>query len=151
MKGLIPTWSHRLRRLTAGDSLRVQLLRGGIGSLAVKATNAVLGFALAIVLARALGPEGYGVYSFALAIVMLAAIPAQVGVPQLVVRETAKAQAKEDWGLMRGLWRWANRAVIIFSFFGAIATGAVLWLMDHVEGGRAATMGIGGALIPLSA
>ncbi|WP_221177839.1 flippase [Salinisphaera orenii] len=127
-------------------------MRGGIGSLAIKSANAILGFAVAVVLARVLGPEGYGVYSFALALLMVTAIPAQVGVPQLVVRETATAQADEDWGLMRGLWRWGNAAVAILSVLALLAVSGVVLLTDiGGDGPRAATLTVGLAVIPLLA
>lgn len=134
----------------SGDSLRAQLLRGGLGSLSIKAGQALIAFAMAVLLARMLGPEGYGVYSFALAIIMLTAIPAQVGVPQLVVRETAKVQASGNYGLMRGLWRWANLAVAIFSALALIVVGGIVWFTDiGGDSARVATLNFGIALIPI--
>lgn len=146
------SWAQRIHRLTSGNGLQAQLLRGGAGSLAVKAAHAVLAFALAVVLARTLGPEGYGAYSFALAIIMLTAIPAQVGVPQLVVRETAKTQANGSYELMRGLWRWGNLAVLLFSALSLAAVGGIVWFTDiGGDGARVATLTIGIALIPIIA
>lgn len=46
-------------------------------------------FALGVMLARALGPAGYGVYGTAVALVMLLAVPAQLGLPLLATREIA--------------------------------------------------------------
>jgi len=152
MNGVAAVWVQRLRGLTRGEGLRAQLLRGGIGSLAIKSAHTMIAFAVAVVLARSLGPEGYGVYSFALAILMLTAIPAQVGVPQLMIRETAKAQANADWGLMRGLWRWGNRSVAFFSFVALVVVGGILLLTNiGGESGRVATLTIGIGLIPLMA
>ena len=146
------SWAQRIQRLTSGDGLRAQLLRGGIGSLSVKVAHAFIAFALAVALARTLGPEGYGVYSFALAIIMLTAIPAQVGVPQLVVRETAKAQANGNYGLMRGLWRWGNLAVAIFSALALTIVVGIVWFTDiGGDGQRVATLTVGIALIPFIA
>lgn len=138
-------------RSFGGEGLRAHLLRGGAGSLLVKAGHGVLAFGVAVVLARVLGPEGYGVYAFALAILMLIAIPAQVGIPQLAVRETAKAQANQDWGLMRGLWRWGNISVAVFSTLGVVAASAVIFLLETRETDRTVTISIGIALIPLIA
>ena len=136
----------------SGEGLGAQLLRGGIGSLAIKAGHAMLAFFVAVVLARTLGPEGYGVYSFALAILMLTAIPAQVGVPQLIIRETAKAQADSKYGLMRGLWRWGNAAVALFSLVALLVVGGILLFTDvGDDGARVATLSEGIALIPLIA
>lgn len=142
----------RATNLLKGEGLRAQLLRGGIGSLAVNAGHAVLAVAVAVVLARTLGPEGYGVYSFALAILMLSAIPAQVGVPQLIIRETGKAQADGDWGLLRGLWRWGNIAVAGFSALALLVVGGIVMFTDiGGDGARVVTLTVGLALIPLVA
>ena len=140
-----------VRKLMSGSGLRAQLLRGGMGSMAVKVTHALLAFFLAVVLARTLGPEGYGVYAFALAVLMLAAIPAKAGMPVLVVRETARAQSNENWALMRGLWRWATRWVLLFSLIVMGVVAAVLFGVTGLEHPRAATLAAGLFLIPLLA
>ncbi len=46
-----------------------------------------------ILVARALGPEDYGILAFALTLANLAAVPAVIGVGTLVVREVARFQA----------------------------------------------------------
>lgn len=135
------------------STLRKQLLQGSVGSMVVKLVRAGLAFILAVVLARFMGPSEYGAYSFAFAILMLVAIPAQVGVPQLIVRETAKAQARLDWALMRGLWRWGNFSVVGFSALGllfAVAIVVSLMLLDS-NSGRLTVIATGLALIPLIA
>lgn len=139
----------RIRALLVGNAFRRALLKGGLGSLAVKTVHAALAFAVAVTLARLLGPAGYGVYAFALAVLMIVALPTQVGLPQLVVRETAKAQAVEDWGLMRGLWQWSNRAVAILSMLALLCVATVLWFLDMSP--RTETLAIGAALIPFIA
>jgi len=146
---VVPLSLTSFRSRPGGSDFRRALWRGGLGSLGVKAAQAVLAFAVAVTLARLLGPEGYGVYAFALAVLMIIALPAQVGLPHLVVRETAKAQADGDWGLMRGLWRWSNRAVVLVSGLALAVVVAVLWLTDPSP--RRETLIIGAALIPLVA
>ena len=56
------------------NGLRAQLLRSGIGSMAIKLGGLCLSLAVAIMLARVLGPEEYGVYSYVLALVSLMAM-----------------------------------------------------------------------------
>ncbi len=137
---------------TGGDGLRAQLLRGGIGNLAIKAGHALLAFTIAVVLARTLGAESYGVYSFALAILMLTAIPAQVGVPQLIVRETAKAQVNGSWGVMLGLWRWGTMAVGVSSLAALIVVITIIKFSDvGSDGARVNTLTLGLILIPFMA
>jgi len=118
----------------------------------VKVLGTLISFVVVIVLARALGPAGYGTYAFVIALVSILAIPAQVGLPQLVTRETARAQSSQNWSLMQGLWRWSNRYVALFSI-AMIGLGIVLvwsagdWLGDH----RTKTLAVGLFLVPLIA
>ncbi len=136
------------------DSLRSYLVRGGIGSLCLKTAHTAILFFLATVLARTLGPTEYGAYSFALAIIMLCTIPAQVGIPQLLVRETAKTYADGDWGRMRGLWRWSNWVVVIFSILIPAIVVLVIFLGGfhfELKVGRVSNLLLGLFLIPLIA
>lgn len=138
-------WSH-------GDGLRARLLRGGAGSIGVKVANTLLAFLLAVVLARSLGPKGYGVYAFAFALLTLLAIPAQAGLPQLVVRETAKAHALEDWSLMQGIWRWSTRFIFMFSLVLVFFVGSILWFGEAwINSDRRSTLLAGLLLVPLIA
>lgn len=133
-------------------TLRQQLIRGGVGSIAVKTFGTVISFVLAVVLARTLGPEGYGTYAFVMALLTLFAIPAQAGLPQLMVRETAKSEAREQWGLMRGLWRWGNGFVALFSAAMILVGGLLLWLGDQwLSEARWQTLAVGLLLVPLIA
>lgn len=138
--------------LLQGHSLRAQLLRGGIGSVSIKISNTLLAFLLSVLLARALGPEGYGVYSFALSILMMLSIPIQAGLPNLVVRETAKACEIEDWPLVWGISRWAVRLICYFSLFLIAIIAVILWVMqDRIGSPREDVFWKGMLLIPLIA
>lgn len=141
-----------LSALKSGEGLKGQLMRGGVGSIAVKIVSTGLNLVLAIVLARTLGAEGFGVYSFVFALVTILAIPAQMGLPNLVVRETAKAQANGDWALMKGLWRWSSLMALAMSA-ALIALGALAaWIFaDRLPEGGLAVFYWGLVLVPLVA
>lgn len=109
-------------------STRFSLTKALSGSAFVKILSMGLGFLLTLVLARTLSPAGYGFYSFALALITLLAIPAQMGVPEVVVRETAKYHAAENWKALKGLWRWSLFAVLIASMI-AILIGSMGYLL----------------------
>jgi len=87
-------------------------------------SGTILSFLLAIVLARVLGAERYGVYVYVFALVSMLAIPAQSGLTSLVARETAKAVALERWGLMWGIWRWATRTAVFYWVLLVLLVGA---------------------------
>ncbi len=104
---------------------------------------------LTILLARVLGAGGYGLYTYVFSLVAVLAIPAQSGLPILVLRETANAHATEEWGIMRGIWRWANGAVGVISLVLALGAGAVaLTLASRFTPTQLATFAWGLLLIP---
>lgn len=78
-------------------------LRRGIAGVALRVTGAALSFLLTIVLARMLGADGFGTYSYAMAMATLGVMLAQVGLPVLVVRESARYRSGEQWSRLRGL------------------------------------------------
>ncbi len=98
-----------IARFFRSGSLRAELLRGGGGSVLIKITGIILQLATAVVFARVLGAEGFGVYSFVFALVTVLSIPAQAGLANLVIRETARAYFRSDWPLLKGLWTWAGK------------------------------------------
>jgi O-antigen/teichoic acid export membrane protein len=135
-----------------GNGLRAQLLRGGAGSVFVRAANVCFGLGLAVVLARSLGPKGYGTYAYVFALISLLAIPAQFGLPTLVVRETAKSEADRQWSLMRGVWRWAGFGAVALSLLLALVGGCLAWAFaDHFSALQIATFLWGLVLVPLLA
>jgi O-antigen/teichoic acid export membrane protein len=97
----------------AGDA-RAQrtVVIGTIGSVSLNAVTLVINFLLAVVLARTLGTAGYGAYAVALAWAMFLAVPASLGVGPLVVRHVAAYAQREEWGLLRGVIRRTNEAVL---------------------------------------
>lgn len=111
---------------------RSHLLRGGAGSFALRAVNALIAFSLTVLLARSLGPAGYGIYAYAVALVVLLNIPTEGGLPMLVVRETAAARVRGQWGLLRGVWHWAGWAAAGLGLLVATAGLLAAWLVrDH--------------------
>lgn len=132
------------------DSLKSRLTRGGLAGLILKTGEITLTFGVLLLLARKLGPAGYGVYTYVLTIVTFLSIPAQFGLPALVVRETAKAEARADWSTMRGLWRWADSigglvALLLISA-GALAAFA---LQEQIPPAHMSTFLWGLVTVPL--
>lgn len=94
--------------------------------------SVALTFGVGVLLARQLGPSGYGVYALAMAVATLVGMLTEFGLPLLVMREVAAAQAKRSWGEARGLIRWADRTIIGLSvmvltgFFAMVALKFVM-------------------------
>lgn len=131
-------------------SLGAALVKGAAGTAGIKVAHAAIAFATSIVLAKLLGPSGYGIFSYVIALVALLTIPSELGIPNLAVREIAKANANKDWGQMRGFIVWAHRTVALTS--GALvlvgATALLLW-GEGVSPSKMACMWLALILVPL--
>lgn len=92
------------------------LFRSSVASVSLRVISIPLGFVLSVALARLLGPDGLGRYSFILTILTLLSLIVQMGLPTLHVREVAKYASKKYYDLLKGLIRRSDQAVIISSF-----------------------------------
>lgn len=106
---------HRLKQYIKGDGLGALLIKASIGSAGLRVTSMLLSFLVGVLLARNLGPSGYGIYALVMAIIALLTVPTEFGLPSLVTREVAVARAEKDWGRIRGVLSWANTVVAILS------------------------------------
>lgn len=118
--------SGRLRAILSTRSTRAKLVRGSFAGLAARIAAILSGLLSAVVLARVLEPTGYGIYSYAYAIIAVIMIPVQMGLPNLILRETARANAAEDWSLLRGIWRWSGYVIAVGA--ALVVCSVTVWL-----------------------
>lgn len=109
-----------------------ELVRGGIGTGLVKVLHVGVGAAASILLARLLGPEGYGQYALVFVVVSGLSILAQRGQPTLIVREIARAQAVADSGAAQAFTGWSFRLVLGSSFLVTLIALGVSFLLQGV-------------------
>ena len=88
------------------------LVKDGLGTLVVKLAYNALTFIIGVVLVRIIGIEQYGIYSYVIAIAYTLAVPAEFGLPNLIVRETAQGLAKAQNGIVQGIWRWSIKITL---------------------------------------
>jgi O-antigen/teichoic acid export membrane protein len=137
-------------RLSRHGSLGAALVKGVVGTAGVRVANGVLGFATAIVLAKILGPSGYGTYAFVMALVGFLAIPSELGVPGLAVREIATTNARKDWAHMRGFIIRSHQMIGAMSLALALLGAAALTIWgDRMDRVRLDCMWLGILLVPL--
>ena len=147
-----PTSLPQLIELLRSRGIAGELIRGSAGSLAVKVGSIALKFAAGVVLARLLGPEGYGVYTYAFTIVTILAVPTQLGLPNLIVRFVAQYQVQERWRMLRGLLKRANLVVLLLSIsIITLAGGITGYVYEGVQHEKALTMFWALGLLPLLA
>lgn len=145
---------RRLSGLARGEGLGATLVRATVGSAGLRLGATLLSFLVGVILARELGPSGYGVYALVISTTALLTVPTEFGLPSLVTREVAAAQAREDWGRIRGILRWANTVVAVTSaaLLGAVLTFLLVRSAGDGDGASyAGTLVWGVLLIPLVA
>ena len=113
------------------------LLHGVSWSFALRLADVGLAWVLSVMLARFLGIEQFGLYTFALSVVTLLALPARFGLPPLIVRETSRSLAAGDNDRIFALKRWAYGRVLVISLpimcAALIIVWAMPWLTDPLE------------------
>lgn len=86
---------------------RVQIIRGSAGSFAVKSAGAALALVVQIVLARVLGADEYGIYSYVMAWITFAALIAPLGADKSAVRFIPAYVSKKSATDVRSFVSWA--------------------------------------------
>lgn len=134
------------------DRLQPGRLGDGLSVLGLRSLAVALAFGLSALLARVLGPEGLGVYATVIAAVAVIGVPAQLGIPTLILRETARARATNEWNAIPALWRWGRRTTVLTSLVLCIAAlAASQALVSHMPASTTLAYGLGLLLIPLAA
>lgn len=103
-----------------------QIARSGIAGFFARILSMVSMLSASVILARSMGPDEYGIYVFALAVLTTVGVPVQLGLPTLIVRETANSRANQDWPLLRGIWKWS--ATVIFSSSLIVTFAILVWV-----------------------
>jgi len=91
------------------------LVKSFFGLGAIRLLSIPLGLVTSIILARSLGTEAFGQYSFVMSLVAILALPISGGLPQLLTREVAAYLHEKKWSLYRGVLRIAHLWVLISS------------------------------------
>jgi len=91
---------------------------GGLKLLALP-----LSLVVSVLLARVLGPEGFGRYSFVISLLVVLALPISAGLRQLVTREVARYVEMREWRLLRGVLVRSHQVVLLGSLLLALVLG----------------------------
>jgi O-antigen/teichoic acid export membrane protein len=108
-------------RITDGRSLPLQTLV----ILAIRSAGLALALLTNIVLARLLGAEGFGLFSFVVSALFLLRLPATLGLDAILIRETAANRELGRAGQLKGLVAGAMGALFVLSV-GVAALAFVL-------------------------
>lgn len=117
-----------------GYALGRKLTGATLGSLVLALSSKTMMLVASVLLGRILGPHGFGIYSTAMAVMLLLNVPTTFGLPILVVRMLAAYAVREQWGHMRGLLRYANIVVLTLTVSFAMLVFLIVARMRHSIG-----------------
>jgi O-antigen/teichoic acid export membrane protein len=128
------------------------LLRAVTGTGIVRLAAMAASFVVGVELARILGVTGYGYYGMALAVVSIAGVPGEMGVPRLVTREVAGASIDGNLPLIFGVLRWADSLCLRISavMMAGIVVASLVLAQEHRSALTDALL-LGAPVIPLLA
>ena len=142
-----PEDSPQMKR---SPELRERHLWDAGGLLGLRIAFGGLSFVVTVILSRALGTEGLGVYSYAFAWIVLLSVPATIGMDQLLTREVAGYVSTAQWRLVRGILSmttWSTLfASVVVSLVAAVFAG---FLRGHWASDLAPTFWMSLPLLPL--
>lgn len=102
------------------DSVLRRVVSGAAFTMAAKLAGAGAGFAFNVLLARQLGAEDYGHFSYALTIVAMLSVISVAGIDSVTIPFIPGYLVKQKWNLVSGLVRWVlTRATIVSGAFAA--------------------------------
>lgn len=117
-----------LRRAWSQGGVAVESIK----SIAVKGSFLSIQVVTSILLARSLGPVGFGDYSLAITVVALLVVVAELGFPSYLVRMVAAYRGEGHTGLIAKLVKWSLLLVLATSLLTVALASVSLtsWLKD---------------------
>ncbi len=109
-----------------------EVLHGAFWAFGLRVAGAILGFGFNVLLARALGAEGAGIYFLALTITTIASVVARLGLDNALLRDVAAAVAERRWADAAGL----HRSGMLMAGAGTALAAAILFLGAPLIAGR---------------
>ena len=109
--------------------------RGSLVAFLVYGVGSGLTYLSQLVIARVVGAESYGIYAFVVAWMTVLAYFAALGFDVSLLRLLPSYRAKQAWGLLKGVTRYAEQCVVATGF-GVVLSGVcivVLWVKPAPE------------------
>lgn len=150
-KGAAAARGHLWAALRGETGIAAQLIRGVSGSGLLTIVNTLATFATAVLLARLLGAEDYGIYAYAISWVALLGVFAKAGIDQVMIRNVAVYHREHDWAHIRGMIRFGLAAIATAGMLCALGAAAIAWVLHGDAPQMREALWIACLLLPLQA
>jgi O-antigen/teichoic acid export membrane protein len=142
----------RMANLLKRSGVSPAMVTGAGWSIAGTVAGVAASFIAQVILARALAPTRYGVYSYLLAWVNVAVLVGKLEFDTAAVRFVGAYGGKGQYGLLHGFLRDGLRVVAATATGAALVAGLGAWLLrSHLPSGTAQAVLAACVLVPLSA
>lgn len=143
---------QRLIERLRGEGLGTVLARGASAFLAIHVAGVFIALGSQVVLARAMGAEGFGTYVWAYNWLALLTLFCRMGLGTGSLRYVAAFEAREDWPSLHGYLRMTWRVVLVASAaVMAAAACATLLLGERLGGATQRTLLVACLALPVYA
>lgn len=125
--GSVDAGSSENTRLPEEDTyrgVRSVLIKGASGSFVLKVAGSGLVLLCHIGLARTLGSENYGIYTYVLACMSILAVVCLFGLDTSALRFVSRYQSQRQWGLLRGFFKYSRWIHVLTCFPAVLAVVA---------------------------
>ena len=95
-----------------------KLFLEGTGVALVRLAGMGFGFLVTVIIGRLIGAEGLGIYSYAIILFSLLAVPVSNGWATLTLRTVSRAQYDQQWQLSKGLMQRGAQLSVVLSVLG---------------------------------
>lgn len=135
-----------------GNGIGAILLRGASGAFIIQVLGAGIAITVQMLLARMMGAEHYGIYTYALTWINILVLLGKVGLDTTLLRYMAAYNARKEWSVLRGLWGRSNQLVLITSVIVSSSSALVIWLLqERLDSELSQTFWIACVLLPVLA
>lgn len=122
-------WRGRLSPRSLLERIRGPVARGALVSVFLTGVGTALAYPVQIFVSRTLGVHEYGVYSYVLAILNVAALVASLDLGGAALRFAGFYNASSSWSLLRGFLRTSRAITLALSALVAVGGALALYLM----------------------
>ena len=117
-----------LRPFVKSDEDRNRLSTVIIPSFLVRSSYFLFSQLILIVLTRTMGPSRYGIYNYTFTFILVLMNLSSYGFEVIALKYTSFYLAKGQTGLLRGLYYWSSRLLLIISSAIAGLTALFIWI-----------------------